>query len=233
MSIPASIIRLKPGAIVTLFDLDLSKWNGGTFRFVPGTLGDGQVSWRGQSYMPVPAKAEGFEKSGSGTLPTPKLAVGKVDFIAAAVRSFDHLRGARVIRWRTFKKHLDGQVEANPDWYWPLDVFYISRKLSENGPHIVWELAASTDLRNTQIPGRVATRDGCQWTYRVWNGTRFDHTNVMCPYQGAAMFNEADQPVNNPAEDNCSRHFSGCVKRFGAVAALPFGAFPGMGLANY
>jgi lambda family phage minor tail protein L len=230
MPIAADIQRLDPGAEIRLYQIDMTSIGGGVLNYVPGTLDGQAVRWKGQQYIPLPIDADGFEKAAQGSLPTPTLTVAKDVLIAAAVVSFDDLRGARVIRWRTFVKYLDGQPQADPNQHFPPDIFRIERKVLQNKTMIRWELAADLDQQGRQIPGRVATKNHCPWRYRFWNGGSFTYSSDphACPYAGAAMFLPNGNPTGDPAQDRCGKRLSDCRKRFGAIP-LPYGGFPGIG----
>lgn len=230
MPLSHDVQSLQPGDLVTLFDLDLAKLGGGILRFTPGNLGDSEVRWRGNIYRAVPVMAAGFERSGRGSLPTPTISVAATDIITATALSFDDLRGARVVRWRTFRHYLDDQPTADPNVYFPLDIYAVERKTNHDtkGGTIEWELAADMDQQGKMIPGRLMTQDYCPWRYRRWNGTGFDYSQAECIYNGSAMFKANGTPTANPAEDRCGKKFSDCQKRFGETKPLFFGGFPGL-----
>lgn len=109
----SEIQKLAPDAIVELFELDMSSWNGGSTEynlfFHAGTNELSQpVIWRGKKYEALPIEAEGFEATTQGTLPRPKLRLANINgLFSAGVREMDDFVGCRVIRRRTFKKFLD------------------------------------------------------------------------------------------------------------------------------
>lgn len=230
MPLQHDVQSLQPGELVTLFDIDLAKFNGGVLRFVPGNLGDQEVRWRGNIYKAVPVKAEGFERSGRGQLPTPTITLPATDIVVATALTFDDLRGARVIRWRTFRHFLDGQPQADPNVYFPLDIFEVERKVEHNtqAGTIQWEMAAAMDQQGKQIPGRIMTQDYCPWRYRRWNGTGFDYSAAECTYNGNAFFLQNGDPTGDPSKDKCGKKFTDCQKRFGANNPLFYGGFVGI-----
>jgi lambda family phage minor tail protein L len=231
MTPPASFQQLKPGTLIDLYDLDMTPIGGGVLRFTPGTIGGAKVRWRGLQYEPVPVSVEGFEKTGRGELPTPKLSLPATDIVVAAVIAMNDLRLARLVRWQTLTKHLDGQPEANPEIKLAPQMFLVQRKVRHNTftGVIEWELSTPLDKHGEKIPARAATHI-CMWRYRYWNGQRFDNSRATCPYAGVNMFDEEDRPTSDPSKDKCSHHLSGCELRFGQ-APLPFGGFPGINRA--
>ncbi len=111
--ISSDIVTLDPGAIVTLFEMDLStgtapnttdilRWHSGTNEQLQ------EVVWQGNQYAPFPVQAEGFEFSGQGAIPRPTLTVANItSVLTALISSYDDLVGAKVTRKRTFAKYLD------------------------------------------------------------------------------------------------------------------------------
>lgn len=110
MTTRQDIQKPAPGAIIELFELDATMLGApSVYRFVnwANPLG-GDVVWRGQTYTRYPVEAEGFELSGRGALPRPKLRVANATGLMGALAiELDDLLGARVTRWRTFVHYLD------------------------------------------------------------------------------------------------------------------------------
>jgi lambda family phage minor tail protein L len=230
MPLQWDVQSLQPGDIVTMFDIDLAKLGGPVLRFTPGNIGDAEVRWRGNVYRAVPVTADGFERTGRGSLPTPTMKVAASDIVVASTLAFDDLRGARVVRWRTFRHYLDGQPQADPNVFFPLDIYNVERKVNHNSAEgtIEWELSAAMDQEGKLVPGRIMTQDYCPWRYRAWTGTGFNYANAECIYNGTAYFKANGDPTANPAEDKCGKKFSDCQKRFGATRPLYYGGFPAM-----
>jgi lambda family phage minor tail protein L len=231
---PAPIARsqtLRPGNLITLFDIDLTPLGtSAVFHFAPGTLGSRKPRWKGFDYEPVPITAEGFERNGRGEQPTPTLSMPATDLIIAAVVALDDLRRAKVTRWQVYEDNLDNGTSP-ADAYFPPDIYMIQRKIRHNTftGIIEWELSTGLDLWGEEVPRRVATQRICMWSYRVWDGGAFQYSGATCPYAGAAMFNEFGVPVANPALDKCGKGLEDCELRFGVNAPLPIGSFPGIG----
>lgn len=221
---------LTPGALISLYDLDLTPIGGGVFRFVPGAVGDAKVKWRGLTYEPVPVGVEGFEKQGTGQQPTPTVTLPATPLIVSASLSFDDMRGARVVRWQTHRQFLDDQPTASAAIHYEPEVYYVERKIRHNTVEgvIEWELSNPLDLHEVQVPQRVATQTTCMWRYRFWNGVRFDNAKATCIYAGARMFDVNGNPTSDPAKDRCGKKLEDCRKRFGSGNPLYFGGFPSM-----
>jgi lambda family phage minor tail protein L len=234
MTIEADVQTSAPGALVALFDIDLTPLGGEVLHFVGGTMpgakpGEYQPArWRGNVYMPAPFEGTGFETNGRSALPTPTIRIGSSRELTALLRRFGDCVGMKVTRWRTFSKYLDGQPQADPNAHFPPDVFLISRKVSQNKVNTEWELAAEMDQQGKRLPARLILRDACTWRYRAWDAEAgaFDYTDVLCPYTGSACYDRLGQACE-AAADTCGKKLSDCALRFGN-AQLPTSAFPGV-----
>lgn len=234
MSTPESILKeingLAPSAVIELFVLDGSAIGmADPFYFHSGTNGLQQnITWQGQVYVRFPIEASGFEISGQGTLPRPKLRVSNyMGTITAYLLQYGDLAGAKVTRKRTLKKFLDavnftGGVNptADPTAYYPDDVFYIDRKAVETRDVVEFELASSMDLAGIRLPRRQIVQNLCPWKYK----------GGECGYTGTNYFKSDDTATDDVALDVCGKRLSSCKKRFGQTSELPFGGFPGAGL---
>jgi lambda family phage minor tail protein L len=110
MSIRTEIQGLAPSSIIELFELDMSvTTSGGKLFFHAGTNNLGtSVVWQGVEYQPWPIKASGFDKTGSGSLPRPKITVSNYGgTISAEVAANDDLVGCTITRRRTLARFLD------------------------------------------------------------------------------------------------------------------------------
>lgn len=226
MTIAAEIQSLSPTALVELFILDSTNLAGGTvLRFHAGTNGLQQpVVWQGETYTPLPIEADGFDISSQGTLPRPKIRVANVQglFSAAAAENED-LVGCKITRKRTFVRFLDAvnfpggaNEDADPHQELPDDVYYVEQKTNENRYVVEWELTSAFDLFGVQLPRRQIIQNTCMWRYR----------GPECGYAGTAYFDFNDQPCTAD-KDVCGKRLRSCKQRWGAVAMLPYGGFPG------
>lgn len=214
--------------IVEFFVLDLSSIGGSVYRFHAGTNETySPVTWQGYVYSPMPIEASGFEITGSGSLPRPNLKVANITgVLGALVKSLDDLVGAKITRKRTMVKYLDvinfyaGNPSADPNQYYPDEVWFVNRKVSENKIFIEFELSSAIDVQGVRLPRRQVIQNTCAWIYR----------SSECSYAGGAVADILDQPTNSLALDACSKKLSGCKLRFGDYAELPYGAFVGAGL---
>lgn len=237
MSFAEAAQELDPGALISLFTLDCTdlmreidpEAQITVFRWTPSSDMHAAVMFGGQAYQPFPVQVEGFEYSGKGPLPTPKLTVTNVsNLVGSLLSTYTDLVGAKLTRIRTFDRYLDGRPGADPTAKTPEEVFIVNQKTQHTPILIEWELRSILDHEGIMLPRRQALRDNCLWQYRVWRTTTgFDYTYASCPYTDLPMYDELDQQTTDPAKDQCSKKLSGCRLRYG-TNPLPFGGFPGM-----
>lgn len=236
MPIPFSELqKLTPSAMIELFELSLDATRHGvttTYRFHAGTNAKdrGNLIWAGNTYTAMPIEADGFEYSGTGQLPRPKIRVSNIlGTITSVLLGLPRgLEGAKVTRIRTLARYIDavnftGNVNpfGTPDTTaeFPREVYYVDRKSAENRDVVEFELASAFDLADVRAPKRQVTGNVCQWVYR----------GSDCGYTGSNYYDENDNTVGTLAQDVCGKKLSSCIRRFGNAATLPYGAFPGIG----
>lgn len=237
MSLEAHVQQSALGERVELIDIDLTALGGTILYLVPaplvgfigGAVVPQTVSWRGNLYTPYPFETDGWEWNGGGEAPTPKFRTANVDLSFAGLNiQYDDLVGATLTRWRTFKKFLDGEPEADPDSHYQTDVFKIDRVSLQNKTIVEYELASPIDQQGILLPSDSVLKNSCLWTYRFWNGSEFDYTKVIgCPYVGEDLFDLNGNSTSSPASDVCGKRVADCKKRF-PTGSLPFGGFPGV-----
>lgn len=229
-------VRKDTGQLAPLEIVEMFEWNdtaiGGTtvFRWHAGTQqkpGSLPIVWQGVSYEPFPIEAEGFEMQSAGKLPRPMLRCSNIGgLLGGYVRAMRDALGARVTRKRTLGKYLDavnftgGNPNANPSTAFPDEIYYVSRKATENPIFIEMELAAPFDVEGVQLPRRQVIAGTCMWIYR---------DAATCTYKGPAVLND---PVF-PGKDWCGKTLTSCKLRFGATGVLKTSAFPASAGARY
>jgi lambda family phage minor tail protein L len=230
-AVSSELQTLAPSAIITLFEIDATALGDTLYRFHSGTNGLlGGVVWQGQTYSPFPIEASGFELTGKGTLPRPKVRVSNVlGTMSALVLLYDDLAGVKFTRIRTLAKFLDRvnfpsgvNPTADPTAEYPRDIYFIDRKSEENNEYVEFELAAALDLAGVRLPRRQIVQNYCPWKYR---GTE-------CGYTGTNYFDTNDASVGSLALDVCGKRLSSCRARFGSTTELPYGGFPAVGLVK-
>jgi lambda family phage minor tail protein L len=240
MNSPQSITsqwqRLEPDAVIELFDLDMSLIGGPVVHYHGGTNQIFEpVVWQGVTYYPFPVQASGFEYSGQGQLPRPRLTVANTTgAISALVLTYGDLIGCKVTRRRTFQQYLDavnfpnGNAGADPTAEFPQDIFYIEQRTSETRDAVEFQLSAAFDFQGLKLPRRYVIQNTCQWQYRIFqlSTDSFNYNNVECPYTGTQYFDSSDNPTTMQ-NDVCGKRLTSCQARFGVNNTLPYGAFPG------
>lgn len=235
-TLPPSIARaaqsLEPGALITMYILDLTPLGVSTrYHFTT----DNNVVFGGQAYTTIEIEAQGFEWNGQGPMPQPQIRIANANRSMSGISAFyKDLVGASLTRIRTYAKFLDGQPTADPTAIYTAEVYAIEQKTAHDKVMIEWSMSAAMDQEGRKIPGRRVLRDLCMWRYRVWNEVteEFDYSSVQCPYTGTAYFDQQGVATTAP-NDKCGRRISDCKLRFGENAVLPYGGFPGVARARY
>jgi lambda family phage minor tail protein L len=227
--------NLAPSSIIELFQLQLDATIHGsseTYYFHAGANlnNNSELIWAGQQYLRFPIEADGFEYSGQGTLPRPKIRISNIfGSITAILLSLPGgIESAKVTRIRTLARYLDdanfsggsnplGAPDSAAEF--PREIYYIDRKSAENRDIVEFELAAVFDIAGIRAPKRQCIANICQWQYR----------SPECGYTGTTYFNASDQSVSSPSQDVCGKRLNSCRIRFGQNAELPYGSFPGIG----
>lgn len=227
VKLASDVQRLVPGDIVELFTLDATELGGPVHSFHAGTNGlMTPVVFGGVVYAPFPIEASGFEMSSKGTLATPNMKVANITgMIGALCKSLDDLVGAKVVRIRTFAKYLDAinfpggvNPSADPLAKFPAEIWFVSRKVSENKLFVDFELSSSMDVQGVKLPRRQVIANTCVWKYR----------GAECGYTGTNYFDLNDVATMS-SNDQCSKRLGACKLRHGIYAELPYGGFPGAG----
>lgn len=214
---------------VELYELDATVLGGTVYRFTPMAYSATAIVWRGDTYSPVPVETTGWQTSGSGTQPTPRIKIANVNLTFSALAiALNDLRGATLTRHRTFRRYLDGQTDADPTVELAPDIYRINQKLSQNKLFVEWELASPMDQEGRLLPGRPVLQGACPFRYRIWDGAAFDYTHAICPYTGSNYFDVNGNVVATAALDVPGKRVANCCKKRFPTGALPFGGFPGV-----
>lgn len=229
--IRSAIGGLNPQAIVEMFEYDdrgiggfqVVRWHDGT------TIMDQPITWQGVVYNPMPIFGDGFQLQLQGTLPRPTLRASNISgSLGAYLRTMQDSVGAKITRRRTLARYMDavnfpaGNPNADPTAAFPDDVFFVSRKSSENAIFIELELSVSYDVIGVQLPRRQVIAGTCLWVYR----------SPDCGYSGPPVQTIEGEPTSNPALDRCRKTLSACKARFGTLGTLNTSAFPASSLIS-
>ena len=180
MAVPVSATQeINPGAIVELFTLTLDSTLHGAstvYRFHNGANlnSNGKVVWNGNEYERFPIQCEGFEFTGRGTLPRPRISISNIlGTITAIMQNVNEttigndLNGTKLVRIRTLVRFLDAvnfpgntnpHGTPDPTAEFPQEIYFLDRKISENRGVVQWEAISALDLVNVKLPKRIATR---------------------------------------------------------------------------
>ena len=249
--------EIAPGALIELFQLELNVAQHGvaeTYYFHAGTNdnGYGNVVWNGQAYTALPIEVEGFEYSGQGTLPRPKLRISNImGTITALIFTLpEGLEGAKLTRIRTLARFIDDINFQSNDYLLLEDgsVF-----LYEDGTFIFQEAGNPYGLPQptAEFPREIyfvdrksaENRDVVEFELasafdlagvrapkrQCITRCQWVYRSAECSYTGTNYFNASDAPVGNANQDVCGKRVDSCKARFGQNAELPHGGFVGIG----
>ncbi len=214
------------------YEMDIAPSEPASGQYLTSLRLNNTIKFDGDEYVPIEVEVTGFEWNGQGSQATPRFLISnKHKILVASVLALNNLRGAKFIRTRTFRKHLDDGTDPNPAMVFPREVLKINRKVAQNKIFMEFELANPLDQEGAKIPSVQCLKNTCIHSYRVWNAIAgvFDYSRATCPYTGSAYFTSSNQPTADPALDVCSRQpLKGCPDRFG-TNPLPTRAIPGIG----
>lgn len=234
MPLNADFQKLSIDGVITLFELDATKLGAGILRFHGHNhdRNDGNIIFRGQEFAPQALSVTGLEmrSDGKASAPTMTLAnniAGIQGAVSAYCLQFNDFAGASVKVITTLAKYLDAVnfADGNPDasdeckeQHW-----FVEQKTSENAQQVTFELANPIDFEGLKAPAREIT-NYCHWAITG------KYRGEECGYMGAAMFDDNDNPTDNPILDKCPGRMKSCVCRHGRNKPLPFGGFPASNL---
>lgn len=192
------------------------------------------IIWQGQVYSPIAIQSDGLELRGDGKASTPSLVLANTinginGAVSALCLQFNDFAGAKLTVITTLAKYLDAAnfADGNPSAAneYKRQIWYIEQKTSENHSQVSFELSNPVDFEGAKIPCREIT-NYCHWCVTG------RYRGEECGYMGSAMFNEKNEPTNNPALDKCGGTIQSCKIRFGENNPLPFGGFPSSSLSG-
>ena len=220
--------------VITLFELDASKLGAGILRFHGNNheRNDGVITFRGKAYNPQALNVTGLEMRSDGRASTPTLTLanniaGVQGAVSAYCLQFNDFAGAKLTVITTLAKYLDpiNFADGNPNASDECkeQLWFVEQKTSENAQQVTFELSNPIDLEGLKIPVREIT-NYCHWAVVG------KYRGEECGYTGSAMFDEHDNPTDNPIMDKCGGRMKSCVCRFGRNKPLPFGGCPASSL---
>lgn len=217
---------LDPSAIVSFYAVDLTPLGGPIYHFCNeknALLQD--PTWQGQVYTAIPIEVKGFELRGNGQFPRPILKLSNYGAVMSGLaKQYADLVGVKFTRKRTRLKYMDAvnfvggvNITADPNTFFPDDIFYVNRKTNESRIFVEWELTSALDLSGIKLPRRQIVQNTCAWRYR----------SAECSYAGGPVATINDVATAVSLQDVCGKRIASCKLRFGTTAVLPYGGFPG------
>lgn len=225
--------RLYPGSIITLIEVDATKFGGQIYRmhsenvrYTPeelleaqktGVLPPKEIIFRGNAYGARPFGISGIGFTGNGKAEKPKLTLSNLDSrISAMIRSYNGMMQAKVTIWITAAELMDEAGNVEDGAYRKL-VYYVERPSMVNKSIAEFELTSPYDMDGIMIPARI-TQSVCYWAQRNWY-----RSGKGCGYNGNRMFDKDNKPVSDPSLDRCAGTVTACKLRFGESNPLDFG----------
>jgi lambda family phage minor tail protein L len=150
MAVPFSELQaVAPSAVIELFVLELNAVQHGvnaTYRFHAGTSlnANGELVWAGNTYQRFPIEADGFEYSGKGQLPRPKLRVSNIlGYVTGLLAELPSgLQGAKVTRIRTLARYLDAvNFPPRQNLFTNTNLFVWTETATSPGPQVRYRQA--------------------------------------------------------------------------------------------
>ena len=224
---------LYPGEIITLIDIDGTKFGANKYCFhseniaytpeelmqarETGILPPKDIIFRGDVYGARPFGISGIGFTSNGKAEKPQLSLSNIDGrVAALIRSYNGMMQAKVTIWIT-QADLLGENGSVEDGAYRKLVYYIERPNFVNRDVARFDLTSPYDMDGIMIPSRL-TQSVCYWAQRGWY-----RSGKGCGYNGSAMFDKDNNPVSDPSQDFCAGTVTACKLRFGPENELDFG----------
>jgi lambda family phage minor tail protein L len=231
MTIEEQLLRPDIGGLVELFQIDMTPISATapTIYLTPTTEGapPAEIARGGQSFVACPIAAEGFERGGSGPLPSPALTIANVGHMVSAwVEGAQDLLGAIVTRTVVLADWLDGGSAADATAAISSDVYEIAQKTSQTPTAVSFSLRSPLES-GRQVPFRKAWPK-CAHSYRFYNLSTSVWVYGTCPYVAGPMWTVFNISTGSNAADFCPKTTEACSLRF-TSGPLPFFGFPSLG----
>ena len=223
---------LYPGEIMTLIEVDGSKFGAGVYRFhnenvqytpeeimmaVESGTPPKEIIFQGEVYGARPFGITGISFTSDGKAGKPELTLSNIDSqVSALIRSFNGMMQAKVTIWITSKEMTQSDGSVKDGAYRKL-VYYVERPSYCNKSIARFELTSPYDMDGIMIPPRI-TQSVCYWAQRGWY-----RSGKGCSYNGSRMFDKDNNPVTDPSLDQCAGTCTACKLRFGEDQELDFG----------
>lgn len=228
------LTSLYPGEIITLIEVDGSKFGAQVYRFhgeniafTPeeilaatqpgGSLKPKTIMFHGNEYGARPFGISGINFNGNGKAGKVQLTLSNIDSqVSALIRSYNGMMQARVTIWITQKDLLDENGNVASGDFRKL-VYFIERPNFVDNSIARFELTSPYDMDGIMIPARI-TQSVCYWAQRGWY-----RSGRGCGYNGNRYFDKDNNQVSDPSQDVCAGTATACKLRFGDDQELDFG----------
>lgn len=224
---------LYPGEILTLVEIDGTKFGAPIYRFhgenvqytpeeimkavESGTLPPKEIIFQGEAYGARPFGITGISFTSDGKAGKPELTLSNIDSqVSALIRAYNGMMQAKVTIWITSKEMIQNDGSVKDGAYRKL-VYYVERPSYCNKSIARFELTSPYDMDGIMIPPRI-TQSVCYWAQRGWY-----RSGKGCSYNGSRMFDKDNNPVTDPSLDQCAGTCTACKLRFGEDQELDFG----------
>jgi lambda family phage minor tail protein L len=127
------------------------------------TSEESEITFRENTYIPIPIELEDIQATSSGSLPRPLLTISSLrNEFSNLLGDVDYglIVGKKLIRRATFEKYLETGEELRPS------SFVIDRIQARNITGVTYELASPFDLEGTSLPRRKILGGLCPWKYK-------------------------------------------------------------------
>lgn len=225
---------LFPGEVVTLIEVDGSKFGARIYRFhgenisyTPEEIMQAQASgkplpsktitFRGEEYGARPFGISGINLTSDGKANKLTLILSNVDqAVSALIRQYNGMVQAKVTIWVTIRDNIneDGSID---DGDYRKMVYFIERPKQVDYKTASFELSSPIDMDGIYIPARLV-QSVCYFASRGWY-----RSGNGCDYAGNRYFDKDNNPVDDPALDFCAGTVDACKLRFGENNQLSFG----------
>lgn len=166
----------------------------------------GEVTFDSIRYSRYPIQATGFDKTGNGTIPRPKLTMGNIGGIVGALaKDYNDLVGAKLTRTRTFARYLDTvnfkkynvllhtNSMLNPVWA------PYSTGGATGTVELVKDPVYGYVLRIKKLTGAVGTRFGVRQAFSGLTGNQYNVFTYVRPIisesSGYAFYVDANRSI--------------------------------------
>lgn len=160
MSIQTELQKSIIGAIVELYELDLSRFGEGTLYFTPMSVnGTSIVSFGGQAYQPFPIQSKGWSMTVDGAPPRPTLMIANITgALLPYLTDYNNLVGAKVTRKLTTDKFLDSGATPDATQILATNKYVIQQMKRMNKYSIEFILSSLMDQPNLKLPRGLVLR---------------------------------------------------------------------------